>query len=290
MKNKSNHEYKVYSNTLYILESLVDEQKTGKWLYDDLIPITYTNDTYSIKYIPFESLNHFFTELDKIKKEIKENKKMPTIHLEAHGNQNGFEIAQTKEFVSWNELNDKLAEINFLCRNNLILSLGVCYGHYISLDMILRFQNNKRCPFIVNISPQAKIKPQEIMYGFSNFYKALFEHKVFYNAMEEMKYETKLNFILTADTIAKQLIELFLTDLTKNNQFSFKTSVQLQELIRNGKNPYPDLKFNQALKALKRYKRQHYKSAMEKRWNLFLMLDTYDENKRRFENFEELWK
>jgi len=136
----TSHNYTVYSNTLYIFESLVNEEKTGKWLYEDLVRFTYVSDIYQMRYIPFESKKQIFQELENIKVEIKTELRLPTIHIEAHGDTEGFEIAQTKEDISWRELNNELSEINFLCRNNLILSLGICNGHYINLDMIKFFE------------------------------------------------------------------------------------------------------------------------------------------------------
>lgn len=289
MNDESNHSYIVHSNTLYILESLVNEQKTGKWLYEDLYPLTIKHEIYSIEYCSIESKSQLFSQFEKIKLEIEENLRLPTIHLEAHGNTLGFEIAHSKEFVSWSELNDKLSEINLLCRNNLILSLGICNGHFINLDLVKRLENNKRCPFLVNISPQDKISPQEIKLGYSNFYNSLFESRDFYIAMQSMKEETILNFLLTADTVLKETVK-FLNNISNDRDFTFKSSIQLQELIAKGENPFPARNYNQSLKAFKRYKKRYYKEDLEKKWNHFLMIDSFEENRDRFESFEKVWK
>lgn len=289
MNKELSHRYTVYSNTLYILESLINEHKTGKWLYEDLVSITYDNEIFKIRYVPIENRNQFEIELNLIKKEIKENLRLPIIHLEAHGDKNGFEIAQTKEFINWRELNQELAEINFLCHNNLILSLGICYGHYINLDLVTRFSETKRCPFLVNISPDKEISPSEIKYGFSNFYKALFRDKEFYSAMTEMKEISKLNFLTTADTIAKKITK-DLKSIAYSRDMGIKTASQLQEFINQGKNYFPARNFNRQLRAFKKYKRDYKKEDLKKKWIHFLMIDVYDDDKSRFEPFEEIWK
>jgi len=287
MIDESNHSYEVHFNSLYILESLKDEQKTGKWLYEDLKFLTYTDNIYKISYVSFENREQFLNELVKIKYEITNNL-YPIIHIEAHGNQIGFEIAHSKEFISWEILNDLLAEINYLCRNNLVLSLGICNGHFINVDLIQRFQNNKRCPYIINISSQDKISSHEIKLGYSSFYNSLFIERDFQIAMLAMKNETVLNFLSTADITAKAIIKE-LNDMSKSADFTYNSSNQLQYLNRLGKNPFNEINYNRTLKKFKRFKKQYYKSHIEPKWNHFLMIDVFEENKTRFENFEKVW-
>ncbi len=282
------HNYTVYSNTLYIFESLVNEEKTGKWLYEDLVPLTYASEIYQMRYIPFESKKQFFQELEKIKVETKATLRLPTIHIEAHGDTEGFEVAQTKEDISWRELNNELSEINFLCRNNLILSLGICNGHYINLDMVKFFEEERRCPFIVNISPQETIGAKAIKLGFSKFYHSLFQNRQFSYAMKDMKEITSLNFLSTADIFAYRIVE-FVKDFSKNQANTMRTSAQLKELIKKGKQLLPNENFNRNMKALKKYKKDFMKKELKRKWNIFLMVDDFEENKTKFEDFEKIW-
>lgn len=282
------YNYTVYSNTLYIFESLLNEEKTGKWLYEDLVRFTYVSDIYQMRYIPFESKKQFLQELENIKVEIKTELKLPTIHIEAHGDTEGFEIAQTKEDISWRELNDELSEINFLCRNNLILSLGICNGHYINLDMIKFFEEERRCPFIVNISPQETIDPIAIKFGFSNFYQSLLQKREFSYAMKDMEEMTSLNFLTTADILAYRIVE-FVKEFIGSQAYTVGTSEQLKELIKKGKQLLPNENFNSNMKALKRYKMDFIKKELKRKWNIFLMVNDFEENKTKFEDFEKIW-
>ncbi len=285
---EQSHNYTVYCNSLYIFESLVNEHKTGKWLYEDLISLTYKDKSYNIFYVPIDNKKQLLVELNKIKTEVKERLRLPIIHIEAHGDKEGFEIARTKEYLNWRELNNELAEINFLCRNNLILSLGVCNGHYINIDMMHFFGEGKRCPYIVNISPQDKISSHEIKHGFSSFYKSLFQKREFFKAMNSMQEITVLNFLSTADIFAKKMIE-FLINFSTSKDFTTRTTSQLHEMIKKGNKPLQNENFNQNLKYLKKYKRDYFQMDLKKRWNYFLMIDVYEENQSKFEDFEKIW-
>lgn len=280
--------YTVYSNTLYIFESLVNEEKTGKWLYEDLVPLSYASEIYQMRYIPFESKEQFFQELEKIKVEIRTALRLPTIHIEAHGDTEGFEVAQSKEDISWRELNNELSEINFLCRNNLILSLGICNGYYINLDMVKIFEEEGRCPFIVNISPQEMIGAKAIKLGFSKFYQSLFQNREFSYAMKDMNEITSLNFLSSADIIAYKIVE-FAKDFSMSQVNTKRTSEQLKELIKRGKQLLPNENFDRNMEALKEYKKDFMKKELKRKWNRFLMVDDFKENKTKFEDFDKIW-
>lgn len=277
--------YHVLNNSLFILESLVAESLTGKWLYDDLAPLSYANDRLHIEYFAFESKEAFLNILARISTMVEKENKYPTIHIEAHGDQNGFEVAHTKEEITWLELNAHLLKINLLSRNNLIISLGICFGDYLNYDAYKYFEKESGCPYTIIVSPVSKISSGEIKFGFSNFYQSLFKLKDFDSSMNEMRKETNLNTLDAADLIAIQIIDSgkkFILDPSRN-------SAHLEYLISKGDELLPNKTFNKNLKALKRFKREFLKNDYQSKWDKFLMIDKFEENRSKFTDFESIW-
>jgi hypothetical protein len=150
------------------------------------------------------------------------------------------------------------------------------------------FEEERRCPFIVNISPQEEIGAKAIKLGFSKFYHSIFQNREFSYAMENMEEITSLIFLSTADIFAYRIVD-FVKDFSNNQEYTVRTSVQLKELIKKRKQLLSNTDFNQNMKALKKYKKEFVKKELKRRWNIFLMIDDFEENKSKFEDFEEIW-
>jgi len=281
--------YKVYCNTIYILESLEGETKTGLWLYDDLRPITIKDDSFKIKYLPFDSLELFFKELEQIEIDSKFSKILPIIHIEAHGNEDGFVVAQTKQLISWRELNLALSKINYNTRNNLVLSLGVCKGYSINLDMSKFFYEGKHCPYMVNISPNSNISSGEITDSFSALYHSLLDKRDFFSAMKKMKEATSLNFISTANYFASIIISK-IKKYPDSHGYSKRSESDLKYLYQKRKELLPNESFEKNLAAFEDYKIEFRQKLLKKLWNTFLMIEEFEENKERFDEFEKQWE
>ncbi|MEQ6165745.1 hypothetical protein AAOE16_01010 [Ekhidna sp. MALMAid0563] len=267
------------------MESLDGESKTGKWLYEDIVPLTYADEKFQVKYYDIQRKTELFELFKEIRKEVGSILRLPIIHIEAHGDESGFEIAKTKEEITWTELSNTLAEINFATRNNIILSLGICNGYYINLEQADRFRNGQRCAYAINISPQKKIDWNEIKFGYSNFYQCLLKQKDFGSAMDQMREVTPLNILTTADSTAHQIadyVKKFLLD-------PIRVSDQLKGLIEKGNELLPGKNFNRNFKALKNYKREFGKNQLIKKWDHFLMMDSFEENRTKFPDFELIW-
>lgn len=204
--------YNVPINSLFIIESLESGQhRSGKWLYEDLSAIGYKNDFFKSSYVEIDSKISFFKEIDEIKNEVKTKKLFPIIHIEAHGNENGFVIGDTDEQVNWEEFLEKMSDINTICRNNLVLNTAFCFGSYINLSLPEMFAKELRSPFLVNIGPQTEISEIEIKNGFSEFYHELFSAGDFSKAFKNMTTETKLNYVIYSDQFIGQVVKQLIT-------------------------------------------------------------------------------
>lgn len=276
------------NNSIFFFESLgISEHKTAKWIYEDIVSLSYGKKDFIIEYYSFNTKDEFFNLLNR-KVFLKSKISYPIIHIEAHGNQEGLGIAETNEIITWGELNESLTPLNIRCKNNLILALGACNGHFINIDLIHRYGEYKRSPFLICISSLSKISNQEIKFGFSSLYKKFIKEKNLNVAMDEMLKETKLNSLNTASYFAERLIKT-LQKTKASARFKKIASESLKELIKLGKEPLPGQNFNRNFKAIMRLRLHTYKTELLKRWKFFLMFDIDPSNEKRFNYFEELW-
>lgn len=99
---------------------------------------------------------------------------LPILHFDAHGSkENGLEIGETGEFLSWDDLTESLRKINIISGNNLFVFVAVCYGFY----LINSFTIKKPCPFLIMFGPEDIITVGEIESSVVPFYTSLFKTK-----------------------------------------------------------------------------------------------------------------
>jgi hypothetical protein len=188
-------------NKIYVIESLKStDKKTGKQLYDDLL----SRKVYSIpelecEYIYVNSKNEFTDAMEKIKNETQNNGKYPYIHFEIHGytrkiknfrngySQMGLAIINSKddsgECLNWKELSGYLREINILTKNNLVISLAVCFG----ADIFGAIDCTKEAPFWGYVGCWYELKNEQLIYeAFYNYFDTLLQKTDFHKAVEEL--------------------------------------------------------------------------------------------------------
>ncbi|MEM8998809.1 MAG: hypothetical protein AAGB24_00975 [Bacteroidota bacterium] len=115
-------------------------------------------------YLP-KSKTDFFNTVEKIKSEIDEKSIYPIIHLETHGSRDGIEVTNG-QLITWLELQNRLIEINMLCKCNLFLTMATCYGGYIYSVI----NPGLRSPFWGFIGPFEEVSFDESRYNFKAFY------------------------------------------------------------------------------------------------------------------------
>ena len=94
--------YQIQYNNLIFIESLQkDESKTGKWLYDDLISYTYRPESIAMNYMQVTNKKDLIEVFTGIVKAILEHDIRPILHLDFHGDENGFELNLSKEYITW---------------------------------------------------------------------------------------------------------------------------------------------------------------------------------------------
>jgi hypothetical protein len=124
--------------------------------------LTFLEPFLTAKKVLFEKVEprtaaELFEFLNRLEKRAKAGLR-PIIHLDTHGGQaDGLYIAESEEFVPWQELVDRLRPINMATENNVCVVSAACF----SLHTIMNLDIKAPTPFFVMFAP-----PREVTFGF----------------------------------------------------------------------------------------------------------------------------
>lgn len=236
---------------IYVIESLrSDDLKTGEELYNDIIKLKLWQKGIYDKCELFKpiSKNDFFDAIEKIKSESEKCSIYPIIHLEMHGSKDGIQVANG-EIIKWYELQNRLIELNILCKCNLFLTMATCYGGFIYSTI----SPSLRTPFWGFIGPFEKVKAGEVLINFTAFYSEFIESLDINKAvilLNESNPSNKSRFkfhntefafdvayknyeekYLTDDFVAKR-IEIALLEARKHPEMKNLTDEQIKPILK----------------------------------------------------------
>lgn len=220
-------------NKVYIIQSLFEnDKKTGTNLYNDLLRWhEYQLKPFSSELIDVYDKKSFKESLDLIKRNIEQEKQIPYIHFEIHGNREGFVIS-SNENISWNELADKLREINILIKNNLFISLATCYGAYI-FNALTPFD---KVPFYAYIGPDGEIFENDIEVCFNSYFEILLREFDFRPALEALNKENNNKDVFYDYKSSEDIFELIanrLIEKIKNGEKSDgEKDIYIKEILK----------------------------------------------------------
>lgn len=156
-------------NKIYVIESL-NENKTGQELYDSLIQrMAFKYKELHTQFCEIESSEQWDTLMDNILDECG-NDIIPLLHLEIHGSQSGV-VLKNGDLISVLHLGEQFRKINIACGCNLFVTLGVCKG----LNILLNMSMDKPMPFIGAIGSFCNILEDDLRIRYFDFYETLFE-------------------------------------------------------------------------------------------------------------------
>lgn len=163
----------IHFNRIYIIESLdLNDTKTGTNVHNDLLRYQEVNhpDFKSILKIPVnkQEWNQVF---DEIFEDCKRNENAPIIHFEVHGSEDKDGLVLTSgELLSWEELYRNLVPINIAIKNELFITMAVCYGTFFLLST--RFDRPTAFRGIVGSFDE--IGENDLVIRYEAFYQELF--------------------------------------------------------------------------------------------------------------------
>ncbi len=278
-------------NTLFIIESLKPgETKTGLNLYDEMCTLKAAHNELSdldLRYVSITSAQEWDDCMAHIIKECKENKVLPIIHLEIHGNKNGIEFTNI-ECRDRYEVSRQFREINRIIACNLFTTLGVCEG----LNILFGIKTDELMPFCGVVGSFDKLKAADIEIRYSEFYRTLFTKLDIYEAYKSLIHA---NSEIVADYRYIPVDEIFY----KNYQDYLDNECTLEAMKQRALNSFEQQSFYANTRQQKRkFVRDFIKEEKKNRLNYyqesvssFFDLEHFPQNRERFEipdNFKTL--
>lgn len=169
-------------NCILILQSLGSfDRKTGEEIQQKIRLVCLKENIVDYQLINLVSKADLFQVFAEIWEKAKEEKFFPYIHLEMHGAADGTGLVMSNDdYVSWNEIKERIREINIVCGNNLFISLATCYG----ANLLKLYEFDKPCPFYGYMGAIGEINPIEAETSYSEYFEVLLTTKNFQKAVE----------------------------------------------------------------------------------------------------------
>ncbi len=164
------HEVALRFNAIYVVESLgYGESKTGESLYDNVIQqLKATRSTLHTAFRRVRSATEWHECVAEIEQECRDNGYAPILHIEAHGDPDGLELA-SKEHLSWAAMRDALTRLNRISGFNLLAVLGACNSTY----LVKVLTPTDPAPVWGMIGQAGTPTGAELLAGFTAFYAEL---------------------------------------------------------------------------------------------------------------------
>lgn len=171
-------------NSIYVIESLRDgEPKTGQDLYDSVIGPGASSFGTSMhkQVVAVRTENDLLAQLAVIAYAARRANHHPIIHIEAHGDESGIQLADGTA-VLWRTITPRLAEINQACRMNLIVVAMACNGWGLTYALM----PSERAPVNMVIGPPESVTASAISKATRLFYTSLLATMDLNAALEAM--------------------------------------------------------------------------------------------------------
>lgn len=214
-------------NIIYVIESLPKgEPQTGTVLYNDTLSRkVYQLEWLKVKLIKIYDSKDLTSFFYFVENEIPKGA-FPYFHFEMHGSNdsNGL-ILSSGELITWIDLADYCRPINVAVKNNLFLSLSVCFG----ANALLGFDITKPSPFYGIFAPWHEIQIPQVEF-FNKFFDTLLEtydlgksvilYKKFTNDTWNMKLE-----------VAESIFEKVWNNYEKQTRDEVKLKRRVKDLV-----------------------------------------------------------
>lgn len=162
-------------NYIYVVQSLQPgDAETGTHLHRDALmklvaDLRQAGGQIDAEVVAVNDLADLFTFLGRVRDEVRDLGRFPILHLEIHGSSDKSGLVLTSgDYVAWEDLVPALTAINFLMKNNLLVTLAVCSGAY--LAQILRA--TRPAPLWGLVGPHDTEYDDVLLAGYKAFYEA----------------------------------------------------------------------------------------------------------------------
>lgn len=272
----------IKAGSVHIVESLSPgELRTGERLFHELEPLALTlNPAIESHFWREPTRDAFLKRLWAILDDVRQSRRAPVVHIEAHGWADGLQVA-SGECVSWADLKDPLTAINVTSRLNLLVLLSACDG----ADLAKIVQLTDRAPVWGILGPKRSVTAGELEDANLAFYRTLFATRdggVAWHAMNDtVKAGDRPFALFTAEMMFKLVMQGYFERYCTEEALAKRDLKSLEiaaDLAARGANPQ-DLR--NAHEAFREYVRDH-RGHFDRIKSNFFIVDLCSENAERF--------
>jgi hypothetical protein len=262
-------------NAVAIIDSIPEgELNTARRLRDDLRDIAYEfSPIPRVEYHRVESVKDFARTIEGIRLRIASDGIYPLVHIEAHGYEDGLELA-CGEKMSWAQTKDALISLNVAMRLNLMLVLAACHGG----TFIKAIRLADRAPVWGLIGPMEELSVAQVQVDFGAFYKTLFKTLSPSEALKALNSNapSKLYYRMTAEGLFYKVWRSYKEKYCTEEQLRTRAGKMYRTAKAEGTNPMPSVGH------LKRILVSAEPASFNKFRDMYFMHDLYPEHATRF--------
>jgi hypothetical protein len=262
-------------NQILVLDSIpTGECNTAKRLFEDLE--TYAS-AYSpspaVRYLRVESGDELIQCILKCRKDADEQDIVPMLHIECHGDEDGFQFADGS-LADWEELKLPITELNIATRLNLMIAVAACTGG--ALAKVVRMSD--RAPFWGLIGPTKTLTAGELEKAYRALYLTLLSTKSPAKAVHAMDAATTpgLFWRTTSQGIFEKVWAGYKKEYCSAEALEVRAKRMRERLEQTSHTPLP------TTDQLKSRLVNHEPKSFERFRDTFFMCDLFPEHSSRF--------
>lgn len=266
-------------NHVYVIESLASGHlRTGTNVFEQVIyPETFNLDALEASLMEPNTACDFLSCLDSILKDAQDHGRWPIIQIDAHGSQQGLRTA-AEDFLAWEDLKDKLTQINVATQFNLFVVLSACSGAY----LISVVHPGDRAPVWGLLGPAKSIAAGDLEDGLRAFYTELLHNFEGDDAVAALRSAVRPkadHFVFySAETLFKRVYARYYRDHCSTGALQKREDEIVQELMGRYDGEADELLVRAGVRELLRDQRRFF----EEHRRRFFMYDLFPQNTSRF--------
>jgi hypothetical protein len=284
----------LHFGTIRIVEWLRpdDKVKTGWDLFNEVQPMGLMSKPHvTVTFDRVATRAEFTGLLRRFETDIRRDGRIPLLHIETHGNDDGIGVSQEEGFTFY-ELLEELIPLNTLTHLRLPVFLAACEGIW-GIKML---QPATRAAALAIFGPNREVWPSELARACTAFYRTIFHEgngNLAYQRMNEAIDPAKATFgAFNAEMAFTKVYRQFLKEMCSEQGMSVRIERWMALWQQDWQVQHGRLPLSHELEHARAFARMHIRSHQEhfERFRReFFMIDLYPENEARFPiTFEQL--
>jgi hypothetical protein len=277
---------RIFIGKVHIIEWLrPGDRRTGWELYGEVEPMgIMSNPRVDVAFHQVATRATFIDTLRRIENEYRATGRLPLLHVETHGSDEGIGISNSEGFT-FGELMNELIPLNGLTGLRLLVVMAACEGIW----AIKILQPATRSAALAIIGPNRVMKDHELACGLQTFYREMFAHRHgdrAIQAMNDVIDPTRMTFgALHAELLFKQVYRGFMAQMCNDPAISRRLDAmmvrwQAQARIDFGRELSPQ-QMDRA-RALARQELESHERHFAAFRHEYFWIDQFPENDARF--------